>query len=261
MDLGCSMWHGAASSAFFVCQKKKGNHSYFISHGTFLHQCKYLQECIFFKKVYTGPLYVPPRKQAAIPTAVDNHFDALKEAVFVTITLEKYKKVPVLGKVLWVNEDSFQIEYYKKELGGPLGVHGWSVQPKPGRTCCPKPAFCWWTFSLTVPTSLEVRLSSIWGTSTKAWRISEKCKEPWLVELQWHPQRSGRIILFYFFGWDCNYTLGCTDFSNLHVPIKSVIFFLILQLSNWITSSICSGHRFILLSLTKMNTIFFLSEN
>lgn len=62
--------------------------------------------------MYTGP-YVPPRKQAAIPTAVDNHLDALKVGVFVAIALEKYKKVPVLGKVLWVNEDSFQIKYYK----------------------------------------------------------------------------------------------------------------------------------------------------
>ena len=62
--------------------------------------------------MYTGP-YVHPQRRINIPTEVDNHLEALGEGVFVAIALEGYNKVPVIGKVMKVNDITFQIWYWK----------------------------------------------------------------------------------------------------------------------------------------------------
>ena len=62
--------------------------------------------------MYTGP-YVNPRRRVAAPKEVDNHLLALKENVLVAVVLEDYGKIPVIGKVLKVNEETIKICYLK----------------------------------------------------------------------------------------------------------------------------------------------------
>ena len=62
--------------------------------------------------MYTGP-YVHPGRRVNVPTEVDNHLEALREGVFVAIALEGYNKIPVIGKVLKVNEHTVKICYWK----------------------------------------------------------------------------------------------------------------------------------------------------
>ena len=44
---------------------------------------------------------------------VSNPLEALSPGVSVAVNIHGYKKVPVLGKVIAVDESSFEIEYWK----------------------------------------------------------------------------------------------------------------------------------------------------
>lgn len=44
---------------------------------------------------------------------VHNHLDALKEGALVAVALEWYDKIPVIGKVLKVNENTVELCYWK----------------------------------------------------------------------------------------------------------------------------------------------------
>ena len=66
----------------------------------------------FFPQVYTGR-YQNPRVVATRVNRVSNPLEALSPGVFVAVNIHGYKKVPVLGKVIAVDESSFEIEYWK----------------------------------------------------------------------------------------------------------------------------------------------------
>ena len=62
--------------------------------------------------MYNGP-YVNPRKGVAAPKEVDKHLQALKQNVLVAVVFEDYTKIPVIGKVLKVNQETIKICYLK----------------------------------------------------------------------------------------------------------------------------------------------------
>ena len=62
--------------------------------------------------MYAGR-YRRPSTVAARVSRVANPLEALKEGVLVAVNIAGYKKVPVVGKVKFVETDSITLEYWK----------------------------------------------------------------------------------------------------------------------------------------------------
>ena len=62
--------------------------------------------------MYTGS-YKNPEQLARKVHEVDDFLSLLKVGVFVSVRLENYKRIPIIGKVIGIEDDRFQIEYWK----------------------------------------------------------------------------------------------------------------------------------------------------
>ena len=78
-------------------------------------------------QIYTGR-YRNPREREAPVEIVDDFFATLNIGCFVALYFDNYDKEPVIGKVLSIEENQFQVHYWK---GTYLGK--WSPQHLPWR--------------------------------------------------------------------------------------------------------------------------------
>ena len=65
--------------------------------------------CIYFQ-IYTGPNQQTGSRGIQQD---DQYLGAIAPGVFVAVYLSNYKKMPVIGKVLEIDDDSFKLHYWK----------------------------------------------------------------------------------------------------------------------------------------------------
>ena len=68
-------------------------------------------------QIYKGR-YRPPTERENPVLATDDFLDTIEVRSFVAVNLSNYDKIPVIGKVLQINNDTVKIHYWKGSFKG-----------------------------------------------------------------------------------------------------------------------------------------------
>ncbi|XP_068669901.1 uncharacterized protein [Montipora foliosa] len=100
------------------------------------------------EQIYTGR-YRPPTERENPVLASDDFLDRIEVGSFVAVNLSNYDKIPVIGKVLQINNDTVKIHYWKGSFKGKFSPQNLPRSRTPWVDELPKSCIILCSFSLT----------------------------------------------------------------------------------------------------------------